>query len=176
MLIKPLIVIHLAFACVAFAQDAESGRTAFNATCARCHGADGNGGEMGPAIPARLATKDNQQLVTLIQNGLPTRGMPPSSLKDPELTSLVRFLRGLQRRSQKVIVRKTVQTDKGVTLDGQVLGEGLEDLDLLTDDKRVHLLRKSTGNRYREVTSDKDWPTYNGDPRGNRYTEMNQIT
>jgi alcohol dehydrogenase (cytochrome c) len=176
MLIKSLIVISLASGCVAFAQDPESGRTAFNASCARCHGADGNGGEMGPAIPARLATKDDQQLIALIHNGLPTRGMPPSSLKDPELTSLVRFLRGLQRRSQRVIVRKTVQTDKGVTLDGQVLGEGLDDLDLRTDDKQVHVLRKSTGDRYREVTSDKDWPTYNGDPRGNRYTEMNQIT
>ncbi len=52
---------------------------------------------------------------------------------------------------------------------------GFRRLDLRTDDKQVHLLRKS-GTHYREVTSDKDWPTYNGDPRGNRFTELNQIT
>jgi alcohol dehydrogenase (cytochrome c) len=172
---KSVLVAFLITAGYTFAQDADPGRTAFNSACARCHGADGNGGEMGPAIPARLATKDNQQLVALIHNGLPARGMPPSSLKDPEVVNLVRFLRGLQRRSERVIVRRTVQTDKGVTLAGEVLGEGSDDLDLRTDDKQVHLLRKS-GTRYREVTSDKDWPTYNGDPRGNRFTELNQIT
>jgi alcohol dehydrogenase (cytochrome c) len=169
------LIVFLVTAGYTFAQDREAGITAFNSNCARCHGADGNGGEMGPPIPARLATKDDQQLIALIRNGLPTRGMPPSSLKDPELTSLVRYLRGLQRRSQRVIVRRSVQTDKGATLEGQVLGEGFDDLDLRTDDKQIHLLRKA-GNSYREVTSDRDWPTYNGDPRGNRYTELTQIT
>src|SRR5262249_32495014 len=43
-----------------------------------------------------------------------------------------------------------------------------------TADKRVHLLRR-TGNAFREVTSSADWPTYNGDPRGNRYTTLTQI-
>ena len=129
---------------------------------------------MGPPIATRLVTKDDQQLIALIHNGLPTRGMPPSSVKDPELASLVRFLRGLQRRSQRVIDRRTVQMERG-TLEGEVLGEGFDDLQLRTDDKHVHLLRKA-GGRYREVTSDRDWPTYNGDPRGNRYTDLNQVT
>ncbi len=31
------------------------------------------------------------------------------------------------------------------------------------------------GDRVREVTSSVDWPTYNGDPRGNRYTTLTQI-
>jgi alcohol dehydrogenase (cytochrome c) len=38
----------------------------------------------------------------------------------------------------------------------------------------VHLLRRS-GARFREVTSDRDWPTYNGGPDGNRYTTLSQI-
>ena len=154
-------------------QNNDAGRTAFNSSCARCHGNDGNGGEMGPAIPARLATKDNDQLVALIHNGLPARGMPPNPIKDPELTSLVRYLRGMQRRAEAV-VHKTVVTDKGVSLEGEVLGEGFDDLDLRTNDKKIHLLRK-VGAKYREVTSDRDWPNYNGDPRGNRYTEQTQI-
>ena len=37
----------------------------------------------------------------------------------------------------------TVQTTDGRTLDGQVLGEGFDDLQLRTDDKRVHLLRRA---------------------------------
>ena len=32
------------------AQDVDPGRAAFESRCARCHGADGNGGEMGPPI------------------------------------------------------------------------------------------------------------------------------
>src|SRR5205807_8379650 len=32
------------------------------------------------------------------------------------------------------------------------------------------------GDRYREVTSQNDWPGYNGDPGGNRYTKISQIT
>ena len=55
-----------------------------------------------------------------------------------------------------------------------MLGEGFDDLQLRTDDKRVHLLRRD-GERFREVTSETDWPTYNGDPGGNRYTTLTQI-
>ena len=49
------------------------------------------------------------------------------------------------------------------------MNEGFADVQLRTDDNRVHLLRRD-GNRFRSVTSDTDWPTYNGDPGGNRYT------
>ena len=55
-----------------------------------------------------------------------------------------------------------------------MLGEGFDDLQLRTDDKRVHLLRRA-GDRFRDVTSETDWPTYNGDPGGNRYTTLTQI-
>lgn len=55
-----------------------------------------------------------------------------------------------------------------------MLNETSEDLQLLTDDGRVHLLR-AVGSRYREVTSEVDWPTYDGRLSGNRYTTLNQI-
>src|SRR5262245_66429678 len=73
------------------------------------------------------------------------------------------------------VVRKTVTTTDGQTLAGRVLGEGMSDLQLLTDDQRVHLLRKTASDRFREVTSQKDWPTYHGDASGNRYTALTQI-
>jgi len=72
-------------------------------------------------------------------------------------------------------VRKTIQTTDGQTLEGRVLNEGMSDLQLQTDDQRIHLLRKTAGDRYRAVTSQSDWTTYHGDPSGNRYTTLTQI-
>jgi alcohol dehydrogenase (cytochrome c) len=156
-------------------QDVDAGRRVFESRCARCHGGDGNGGEMGPPITLRLIARNDEQLATFIHEGLPARGMPPSDVAGAELADLLRFLRSIQRRSEdKPVVRLKVQTTTGATLDGQVLSEGFDDVQLLTDDKRLHLLRR-TGDRMREVTSGTDWPTYNGDPRGNRYTSLTQI-
>src|SRR5205807_10648655 len=73
------------------------------------------------------------------------------------------------------VVRLKIQTNGGMTLDGLVLNQGFDDLQLRTDDHQVHLLRRA-GDRYREVTSETDWPGYNGDPGGNRYTTLSQIT
>jgi alcohol dehydrogenase (cytochrome c) len=72
-------------------------------------------------------------------------------------------------------VRKSIQTVDGQTLEGQVLSEGMQDLQLRTDDKKIRLLRKTDGGRYRAVTSQADWPTYHGDPSGNRYSKLTQI-
>src|SRR5712692_5059256 len=151
-------------------QDADPGRRSFEARCARCHGADANGGEMGPPIALRLATLDDQQLSTLIRDGLPARGMPPNPVAESETPDLLKFLRTIQRTSMAspVAARKIqVHTTGGTVIDGRVLGEGFEDLQVRTDDGGVHLLRRAEG-AVREVTSTTDWPTYNGDPRGNR--------
>jgi len=72
------------------------------------------------------------------------------------------------------VVRKKFFTADGQTLEGQVVNEGMSDLQLRTDDKRIRLLRKA-GDRYRVVTSQADWTTYNGDYSGNRYTRLSQI-
>ena len=165
----------LLFASLAFSQDADPGRVVFEKTCARCHGADGNGGELGPAIVRRLAQRDDQQLAALVREGLPGTAMPPSHVNDAEMPQLTRFLRTLQRRPGRPLVRMKVQTTGGKTLEGMVLNQGFDDLQLRTDDLHIHLLRRA-GERYREVTSDTDWPGYNGDPGGNRYTTLSQIT
>jgi alcohol dehydrogenase (cytochrome c) len=165
----------LPVAAAVVAQDVAAGRTSFESRCARCHGADGNGGEMGPAIIFRLTARDDQQLTDLIHGGLPARGMPPSDVPAAETAALVKYLRTIERRPEaRPTVRLAVQTSAGRTIAGQVLAEGFDDLQLLTDDKRVALLRRS-GDRLREVTSSVDWPTYNGDPGGNRYTPLTAI-
>ena len=129
---------------------------------------------MGPAIAERLSPLDDQQLMKLIREGQPLKGMPPNVVPDAEMADLVKFLRTIERAGERPLVRMSVQTTDGRTLDGLVLGEGFDDLQLQTDDKRVHLLRRA-GDRYRPVTSETPWPTYNGDPGGNRYTTLTQI-
>ncbi len=161
---------------MAYGQDADPGRLVFENRCARCHGADGNGGELGPAITSRLRAHTDQDLTSLIHQGLPNRGMPPVQVNDQEMPVLIRFLRSLQPRGfGRPLARMKVTTTDGKDLEGEVLGEGFSDLQLRTSDQHIHLLRRS-GDRYREVTSQTDWPGYNGDSGGNRYTKLSQIT
>jgi alcohol dehydrogenase (cytochrome c) len=165
-----------ALASPAAAQDAAGpGRRTFEARCGRCHGADGNGSEMGPAILQRLKTRDDAQLATLVREGIPMRGMPPNPMPDDELAALVMFLRGIQRDPEPAAPR-SFRTADGRSFDAAVLGEGFDDLQVRTADGRVHLLRRTAADGpVREVTSETPWPTYNGDPRGNRYTTLTQI-
>ena len=155
------------------AQDTDAGRKLFEQRCARCHGADGNGGEMGPPIVLRVAPLDDAQLGKVVREGLPLKGMPPQTITDGELADLIRFLRTIQRNAPPII-RRTLRTTGGDTFEVQILGEGFDDLQVRTADKRVQLLRR-TGDRVRQVTSEANWPTYNGDPGGNRYTTLTQI-
>jgi alcohol dehydrogenase (cytochrome c) len=91
------------------------------------------------------------------------------------LTLIAAFILAQAPAATPAVVRKTIQTTDGQTLTGRVLNEGMSDLQIRTDDQRVHLFRKAPNDRYRPVTSQKDWPTYHGDPSGNRYTTLTQI-
>src|ERR1051326_2405390 len=153
-----------------------SGQKTFDTRCAPCHGATGNGGDTGPPIASRLSARDDEALAAFVRTGVPARGMPPQPIPDSEMADLLRYLRVLQRRAADAPAPKRLQflTTDGRTLDGEVLAEGIDDVQLKTGDGRVHLLRRA-GSRVREVTSDSDWPTYNGGPGGNRYTTLTQI-
>ena len=59
-------------------------------------------------------------------------------------------------------------------LEGAVLGEGFDDLQLRTADERVSCCG-ATGDACARSRSETGWPTYNGDPGGNRYTTLTQI-
>lgn len=168
----------LALASVAAAQAPDPGRRAYEARCARCHGGDATGGESGPSIVAQLDARNDQELGAFLRTGRPSNGMPAFDLAAQEMTDLVRYLRTLQpvsRSAPRAAVRRTVTLTDGSTLAGQVLSEGMSDLQLRADDRKIRLLRKS-GDRYRVVTSQTDWTTYHGDPSGNRYTKLTQIT
>jgi len=98
-----------------------------------------------------------------------------SICRQPKMTNLVAFLRTLRPvRRGLTPVRKRVETTTGKTLEGVVIGESVMDLQLRTDDGRVHLLRPA-GTKFRVVTSETNWPAYHGDPSGNRYSTLTQI-
>jgi cytochrome c553 len=66
-----------------FAQDIDPGRTAFESRCARCHGADGNGGEIGPPI-GKLTPLEDEQLIKTIATGS-SQGCPRHRRDDGQL-------------------------------------------------------------------------------------------
>jgi alcohol dehydrogenase (cytochrome c) len=150
----------------------DAGKTQFERTCARCHGADGQGGEMGPGIVARVALRTDAELATLIRDGLPAKGMPGSALADAELQALVAFARTL-RPGRTASARARFTLADGAALEGVVLNRSATDAQLLAGGT-VHLLRR-TGETWRRVTSQTDWPTYHGDLGGNRYSPLAQI-
>jgi alcohol dehydrogenase (cytochrome c) len=159
----------------ALAQSPEAGRRQYESLCTRCHGTDGNGGEMGPAIVIGLAARTDAELITLIGEGRPANGMPGFPLADPDMRALVAFVRTLRPpRGTATPVRAKIETVDGRALEGLALNQTTTDLQLLSDDKRLHLLRR-TGDRYRTVTSQVDWPTYNGLVSGNRYSTVDEI-
>src|SRR4051794_4321361 len=90
MLIAPLLFLLL--------QD--PGRQEFVARCASCHGADGRGGEHGPAIVLR--GRSEQDLSELIRKGIPGSGMPGFQIAPPKMQPLVAFVRSLGEASREV--------------------------------------------------------------------------
>ena len=69
----------------------------------------------------------------------------------------------------------TYELTDGRTINGTALNqEGADDVQLLTNEGKIRLLRKS-GARYRVVTSTVDWPSYDGGQSGNRYTPLTQL-
>lgn len=150
------------------------GRRSFEARCSRCHGADGGGGERGPEIVSRLRARSDEELARLVREGLPQSGMPGLSLPDAERRALVAHLRGLKPPGDDATTRTLLELADGGRLEGLVLGAGEDDLQVLGDDRRLHLLRR-VGERYRSVTSEAGWPTYNGKVGGNRWSPLEQI-
>jgi len=160
----------------AAAQTAEAGRQVFAGRCATCHGTAGGGGELGPSILARVPLRSDQELEAVIRDGLTAAGMPAfPTLSSAETADLVTFLRTL-RPATAGPRRAAVRLANGRTLEGMVLNQSQGEMQLLGDDRAVHLLREGPAGRYRKVTSQVDWPTYNGHSYGNRYSTLAQIT
>lgn len=159
------------------AQGVDPGRRVFASRCAACHGTEGGGGELGPSIVARLPLRTDQDLEAVIRDGLSGAGMPAfANLSKAESADLIAFLRTLRPRAGAGAQRTGVTLADGSSLSGVILNQSAAEMQLLGDDRRAHLLRETTPGRYREVTSQVGWTTYNGQPSGNRYSALTQIT
>jgi putative heme-binding domain-containing protein len=82
-----------------FQTTAGPGRSAFNSSCAGCHGLDGRGSDKGANIAgnAKVRHLSDAQVSEIISNGVPGTGMPAfNNLSAHQIGSLVRYLRMLQ--------------------------------------------------------------------------------
>ena len=161
----------------AHAQEVESGRVVFASRCAACHGTEGGGGELGPSIVSRIPLRADADLEAVIREGLPGAGMPSfANLSKAESTNLIAFLRTLRPRAGAGPQRTSVVLANGSSLSGVLLNQSSGEMQILGDDRRAHLLRETTPGRYRAVTSQSGWTTYNGQVSGNRYSALTEIT
>jgi alcohol dehydrogenase (cytochrome c) len=153
-----------------------AGGQVFATRCASCHGTQATGGEFGPSIVDRIPLRTDDDLKKLLHGGLPSSGMPAfPDLVDPDRLNLISFLRTLKPSEGGAIPHVSVTLQGGKTLQGIALNRSANEMQLLGDDHTLYLLRKTAGG-YRRVTSQVDWPSYNGQTTGSRYSELTQIT
>ncbi|MFL6414418.1 MAG: PQQ-binding-like beta-propeller repeat protein [Bryobacteraceae bacterium] len=168
-------IIAFIFASPSFGQETASpGQKLFESHCSVCHGADGLGGELGPAIVGRARNRTDAQIATTISEGLPTLGMPAIKVNGEETQQIINYIRTLKAEPVRPPERVNIQTVDGRNITGVLVNQTSADQQVRSDDGKLHLLRVE-GAKFREVTSEKDWTTYNGDLRGNRLTPLDQI-
>src|SRR5258708_14555710 len=154
-----------------------AGRQIFVTRCASCHGTNAGGGEFAPSILERVPLRSDDELVKLLHNGIPSSGMPPfPDVVDQNRANLISYLRTLKPFWGTAAERATVTLESGKTLQGTALNRSAQDMQMLGDDHQLYLLRKTESGEYRVVTSQADWPSYNGKTVGSRYSELTQIS
>jgi len=80
------------------AQEVARGRTLFDAQCAYCHGADGDGGRgANLARPALRRAPTDEALFRVVNRGIPGTGMPGNAMSARETWQVVAFVRSLGR-------------------------------------------------------------------------------
>jgi putative heme-binding domain-containing protein len=80
------------------ANDIERGRTLFQAQCAFCHGAGGDGGRgANLARPTLRRAPTDEALVRVINRGIPNTGMPGNAMSLRETWQVIGFVRSLGR-------------------------------------------------------------------------------
>ncbi len=153
------------------------GRQTFLSRCAPCHGTTGNGGEFAPGIATRIPLRSDDDLERILHAGLPASGMPAfADIAGSDRSNLIAFLRTLKPSGGSGLAAPaTVKLAGGATLSGMKLNSSNSSIDLLGEDKKLHILRRTSAGAYREVTSQADWPSYNGDTVGYRYSAVAQI-
>lgn len=98
--------------------DLDSGKQMFETSCASCHGFDAGGG-VGPNIQRVPATRGDDEVVTIIKNGVPGTGMPAfgGTLTDAQAMRIVAYIRSLASaaigESGKAVQAQSGDAEKG---------------------------------------------------------------
>jgi cytochrome c553 len=119
------------------AQNKSAGSRQYESRCVACHGGDANGGEHGPSIVARIWNYDDVNLAKFIRSGRPEAGMPAFALADVPMHELIRFLRTLERPEEETKIRGKVQTTDGDWVEGLILNQTADEMQMLSDDKQL---------------------------------------
>ena len=83
-----------------------AGQQVFATRCASCHGTNAMGGEFAPSIVERVPLRSDDELVSLLHNGLPSSGMPAfPDIVDQERANLISFLRTLKPLEGELLAR-----------------------------------------------------------------------
>jgi cytochrome c oxidase cbb3-type subunit III len=84
-------------------QSAVLGQRIFAGNCATCHALDGQGSDRGPDIANRreVQSRTDQELLRIISNGIPAKGMPSfRALGTPAIQAVLQHLRELQNHGK----------------------------------------------------------------------------
>ena len=182
---------QLLFAGILFAQGSErngadQGARQFAATCAGCHGLDGTGSAKGAAITLpRVIALSDADLVRIVRDGVPGKGMPGSQLGNEEIQGVVRYLRKLQGAAASspaagIAAKSPVDANPAQPIattaaqpqtakseaPAKPTGSALSGTDLINV-QQSDLLQKDVKN---------NWVSYNGDYTGRRYSSMDEVT
>ena len=125
----------------AWSQTAVPGRAQDDQFCARCHGGDGRGGQMGPGIVARLPARSDAEVAMLVGDGVPAKACRALFSPNPSSTA-TRVSADAARARRRCFSASHGRDPRRRTLDGVALNQSSVDLQLLTDDGRLHLLRR----------------------------------
>lgn len=125
----------------------------FSKNCAMCHGSDGGGGSIGPALnrPGLRHGDSDLSIYKVIRDGVPNTAMRPPAMSMVERWQLVGYIRELQIRRAGLA---GLSTGSRAPLNIDVTNEQILSAGRKTD----------------------EWLTYSGSLDGHHYTPLNQIT
>lgn len=84
-------------------EQVQAGQTLFSAQCGFCHGRDAAGGESGPDLTrSALVAEDirGDKIGPVVRNGRADKGMPPVTLSESELASMVAFIHDRKAKAE----------------------------------------------------------------------------
>ena len=157
-----------------FAQAVDPGRRAFEARARAATAPTATAARWDRRSPTP-APLDDQQLMKLIRRGQPLKGMPPNVVPDAEMADLVKFLRTIERDGRAPAGPRCPCRRPTAGRSTAWSSARASTTCSCGPTTSACTCCARAGDAFREVTSETDWPSYNGDPGGNRYTTLTQI-